>query len=136
MEPLEQLREKIEEFPGYDTHLERRRSDEYVRSYLGEALADMAARCSLAPDVQACLDALLLRVAFADQKAFGTHDGPGAASQTNDGGAVAIADAATIDVADEAKTLDPAFAGRFLGEVAALLDRRDAALRAAAAATP
>ena len=57
MEPLEQLRAKIAGFPGYDGDLERRRSDEYVRSYLGEALADFAGRCTLPAELQARVDA-------------------------------------------------------------------------------
>jgi hypothetical protein len=128
MEPLEQLREKIHGFPGYGTHLERRRSDEYVRSYLGEALTDMAARCTLTPDLQSRVDALVLRVAFADPKAFATHDG--AASDSN--GAVAAADVETLELADRARSVDAQSLSGYIGDVAALLDRRDAALRAAA----
>jgi hypothetical protein len=133
MEPLEQLRERISGFPGYDNHLDRRRSDEYVRSYLGEALAEMGVRCALSPDVQARLDALLLRVGFADPRAFSNHDGT---AESNDGGEVAVEDAATLGVANRAPDVDCASAAAYFDEVSALLDRRDAALRAAAAATP
>ncbi|MGA7095182.1 MAG: hypothetical protein WBX23_14260, partial [Candidatus Cybelea sp.] len=70
MEPLEQLRAKISDFPGYDGELQRRLSDEYVRSYLGEALADLAARGVLPPELRERADDLILRVGFADQHAF------------------------------------------------------------------
>lgn len=131
MEPLEQLREKIQGFPGYDGHLERRRSDEYVRSYLGEALTDMAARVALEPPVQSCVDALVLHVAFADPRAFNAHDGAG-----DTDGAVAAADAATIDLADRASAIDAASAASYVVDVTAAIDRRDEALRAAALKLP
>ncbi len=70
MELLEQLRAKISGFPGYDGELERRLSDEYVRSYLGEALADLAARELLPPELRERVDEAILRVGFADQHAF------------------------------------------------------------------
>lgn len=137
MEPLDWLREKISEFPGYDTHIARRHSDEYVRSYLGEALTDVSARCGLPPDVQSRLDALVLRVAFADPKAFSIHDGAAAADGSHDdGGAVAAADMATVEAADLAATLDCSAAAGYLDSVIALLDERNAALRAAAAKIP
>jgi hypothetical protein len=136
MEPLELLREKISEFPGYDTNIERRRSDEYVRSYLGEALTDMAARFPLAPELQTRIETLVLRVAFGNPKAFDAHDGPGVTNGANDGGAVAAADAATVDVADQAAAVDPASASGYLDNVTAVLDRRDEALRTAALKIP
>ncbi|HVN69746.1 MAG TPA: hypothetical protein VMU38_08875 [Candidatus Binatia bacterium] len=131
MEPLAQLRAKIAEFPGYDSALDRRRSDQFVRSYLGEALADLEARCQLAPEDRARVDALMLRVAFADPTAFDVHDGH-AAARANDGGPIAAADAATVALAGEAATVNADSASRYLDGVTALLDRRDATLRAAA----
>jgi hypothetical protein len=137
MEPLDWLREKIGEFPGYDTHVARRHSDEYVRSYLGEALTDLAVRCRLSADVQSRLDALVLRVAFADPRAFSIHDGAGAADGSHDGGgAVAAADMATVEAADRAATLDCSAVPGYFDSVTALLDERNAALRAAAAKIP
>jgi hypothetical protein len=136
MEPLEQLREKIDDFPGYDTNLARRRSDEYVRSYLGEALTGMAASRPLCAELQARLDALVLRVAFADPKAFNVHDGIGASDSHDDGGAVAEADVATVDLADKAGSVDSASEASYLEAVTVTLDERDAALRAAALKIP
>ncbi len=137
MEPLEQLRARINGFPGYDTYLALRRSDEYVRSYLGEALTDMAARCPLPPEQQVRLEALVLRVAFADPKDFNPHEAVGAGDGSpNDGGAVAVADLATVDAADRAGAVDSASAESYLDGVTVVLDERDATLRAAALKTP
>lgn len=133
MESLELLHAKIRGFPGYDTALERRHSDEYVRSYLGERLSEMAVRCTLPPDLQARVDALLLRVAFANPKDFNAHDVDGV--PVGDDGALATADAATIELADRAETMEPASVAAYLDEVTTALDRRDDALRAIALKT-
>jgi hypothetical protein len=130
MEPLESLREKIAEFPGYDGDVERRRSDEYVRSYLGEALSELGVRCTLSGDVRARLDELILRVGFADPHAFVNRHIVAAEGVTDGGGAVAAADAETIELADRAADLDCAAAAAYLDDVATLLGRRDAAIRA------
>jgi hypothetical protein len=130
MEPLEQLRSKIAGFPGYDDEIERRRSDAYVRSYLGEALADLIARNVLEPAQREQADGLLLRVGFADPHAFVAHHVPGAPAPTEEG-AVAAADAATVTLADRAPSVDAASAAAYLDDVTAALDRRDAAIRAA-----
>jgi hypothetical protein len=130
MEPLELLRSKIAGFPGYDDEFERRRSDAYVRSYLGEALADLIARNVLEPAQREQADGLLLRVGFADPHAFVAHHVPGAPDSTKEG-AVAAADAATVTLADRASSIDAASAAAYLDDVTAALDQRDAAIRAA-----
>jgi hypothetical protein len=134
MDALEQLRARIAGFPGYDDDFDRRRSDEFVRSYLGEALADLHVRCdSLSPELKQRIDALLLRVGFADQKSFAARHGiAGMPSVANSDNSVAAEDAAVVDVADAAGRVEPDAVGRYLDEVAAVLDRRDAAMRAAA----
>jgi len=132
MEPLEALRAKISGFPGYGGELERRRADEYVRAYLGEALAGLGARLSLAPELRQRLDELTLRVAFADQRAFAEHRGAAEEEAGDGSGAVARADAATVALADRASAVDAGSAPRFLDEVTALLDERESAMRAAA----
>jgi hypothetical protein len=136
MKPVEQLRAKIAGFPGYDGDLERRLSDEYVRSYLGEALANLAASNVLPPDLHGRIDALVLRVGFADPRDFATHHIVAAGDAADDGGAVAAADAATVELADRAASLDTASAPRYLDDVAATLDEREAAIRAAALKMP
>lgn len=130
MGPLDQLRARIADFPGYDGDADRRRSDEYVRSYLGEALADLAARCTLRAELKERVEALVLRVGFADPRAFAVHHLVGVKS--SDEPEVAAADAATVEVADRAASVDSESAAGYLDEVAAVLDERDAAIRAAA----
>jgi hypothetical protein len=131
MKPLEELRAKIAGFPGYGSEMQRRLSDEYVRSYLGEALAALAARCTLEPQVRERLDDLIMRVGFADPHAFSNRPTP-AADADDDGGAVAEADFATVELADRAASLDAQAVSSYLDEAVALLDKRDGALRAAA----
>jgi hypothetical protein len=131
VEPLDFLYSKIAGFPGYDGDAERRRSDEYVRSYLGEALTEFAARCTLTPQLQARLDDLVLRLEFADPHDFAIRHNV-AAKSVDDGGVVAAADAAAVDLADRAATCEPAAIGQYMDEVAAVLDNRASAIRAAA----
>ncbi len=131
MGPFEELRAKIAGFPGYDGDLERRRSDEYVRSYLGEALAELAARGALPAELQQRVDELVLRVGFADPRDFASRHVIGAKNVADEGGDVASADAATVELADRAASVDAASASRYLDDVAAVLDERDAAIRAA-----
>lgn len=130
MEPLDFLRSKIAGFPGYDGDLERRHSDEYIRSYLGEALTEFAARCTLTPELQARLDDLVLRLEFADPHDFAVRHNV-AAKSVDDGGAVAAADAAGVELADRAVTFEPGAIAQYMDEVAALLDKRAAAIRTA-----
>lgn len=130
MEPLEKLRTKIAGFPGYDGDVERRRSDSYVRSYLGEALTEFAERCPLSPELQTRLDDLVFRLEFADPHDFAVHHGAVRAGVA-DASAVAAADAATIDIADRAASIDAGSAATYLDEVTAVLDNRAAAMRAA-----
>ena len=135
MDPIEQLREKIAGFPGYEGDIERRRSDAFVRSYLGEALADLSVRCStLSPQLKARVDALLLRVGFADPKAFAVRRSVAEMQGALPGeGTVVAEDVAAVGVADRAPSVEEASVAAYLDEVTATLDRRDATMRAAAA---
>jgi hypothetical protein len=135
MEPLEQLRAKIEGFPGYDSDFERRRSDEFVRSYLGEALTEFAQRGDLTAEQQQRIADLLLRVGFADPRDFATHHIAGAIHEANENDGVAAADAATVELADRAASLDENGTSAYLEEVVALLDARETAIRAVTAKT-
>lgn len=134
MDPLESLRERIPEFPGYGDDLSRRRSDSYVRSYLGEAIASLDARLGdLEPALQQRVDDVLLRVGFADSKSFATHNGLAerTESESDPGKVLAVEDAATLDLADRTKAVDAATLASYLDDVRTLLDRREAAMRAA-----
>ena len=93
-------------------------------------MSEMAERCQLPPDLQTRIDALVLRVAFANPKDFNAHDVDGA--PVSDDGALAGADVATIELADRAETIDPSSVAAYLDDVTVALDRRDEALRAIA----
>ncbi len=136
MEALDELRAKIADFPGYEGDLDLRRSDEYVRAYLGEALAGIGGRCALSPDVRQRLDEVLLRVEFADPRAFAAHRVAGASAPQDGVRAVAQADAATVELADRAASVDAGSAAPFLDDVVAVLGERDAAIRAIALKMP
>lgn len=135
MEPLDRLRAKISGFPGYDSDFERRRSDELVRSYLGEALSELSMRFNLTPELQQRVDELLLRVGFADPRDFAARHIVAGKHSPDDDGAVATADVDTVELADRAASLDAASAAGYLDEVVVLLDGREAAIRAAALKT-
>jgi hypothetical protein len=134
MDPMELLNERIQDFPGYGDDVARRRSDELVRSFLGEMLADLAARCKPSdPAVNERLGDLTFRAGFANQAVFQAYE----AAVLDDSGRSAIegADAAAVNLADVAAALDPRDLSGFLNEVDAAFDGRDAAMRAAATST-
>ncbi|MBV9028614.1 MAG: hypothetical protein JO311_08355 [Candidatus Eremiobacteraeota bacterium] len=131
MDALDRLHARIAGFPGYDADADRRRSDELVRSYLGEALAELAARnAALAAPLREQIDALLLRVGFASQRLFPSHaDGIAMHSAET---TVADADGGIVELADRASGLSPDGVAEYLQVVNDALDRRDAVMRAAA----
>jgi hypothetical protein len=130
MEPLAFLQSKIENFPGYLDETARGRSDELVRSYLGEAIADLEARLtSIPPEVSDRIGALLLRAGFVDQAAYTTYE-----SAARDGAPeerIADDDAAIVEVADRASQVDAAQLPGYLDDVTNALNRRDATMRSA-----
>lgn len=130
MEPLEFLRTKIPDFPGYSEEDGRRRSDELVRSYLGEALAEVSQR--LGP-LEGALDQqmgeLLLRAGFTNQAALKAYEERVHADAHADG--ILSGDVALVELADRAPSVASGGLAEFLNEAAGALDRRDAALRSA-----
>jgi hypothetical protein len=135
MDPLQGLRAKIPDFPGYGDELARRHSDELVRSYMGEALVELSTRLApLESDRRQEIDALLLRVGFADQQAFARHGcGPDEEERGSECDAVLADDVETIELADRAPAIDASALRAYLVAVEKVLERRDATLRAAAA---
>jgi hypothetical protein len=131
MEALEFLKSKIAGFPGYARDDDRRRSDELVRSYLGEALADLEKCLGSSTDSTLAQKAgdLLIRVAFTNQHAYKAYEN--AARTNGDFDAMAAADASTVEVADRAASTDAPGFGTYLDEAAAALDRRDACMSGA-----
>ncbi|MEO6835682.1 MAG: hypothetical protein ABI231_07245 [Candidatus Tumulicola sp.] len=134
MEPLEFLKSKIADFPGYGEDDSRRRSDELVRSYLGEAVAGLEERLGpLDAALGQRLGDLLLRVGFTNQAAYKIYED--AARTKSDYDAMAAADAFAVEVADRAPS-EPAELPAFFNEVGEALDRRDATMSGAVAFAP
>jgi len=131
MNSLELLDERINDFPGYATDVDRRRSDELVRSFLGEMLADLQVKLApLDPGVGEQIGDLMFRAGFTNQIAFRPYE-----SASLDEAAiaeVAAADAQAVNLADVAATVRRDGLASFLGEVTAAFDARDAAMRAVA----
>ena len=131
-QPLEFLKSRIPNFPGYVSDDDRKLSDELVRSYLGERLATLETDDGLSDEVRKTVGELMLRTAFTNQIAYKVYE---EASRTNhDFDAMAAADAATVRLADSAGTVTPADALKFAQQSAQALDGRDLAMRGQAAA--
>ena len=130
MDPSAVVRAHIAQFPGYDGINNCRLSDELVRSYLGEALANAAGGAALPPDLQTRVDALLLRVGFADPQSFPPHGAIAGRVPPQDG-ETEECDAAVVELADRVRSADAASLAGVLDEVTQALDRRQSAMRAA-----
>jgi hypothetical protein len=133
-QPLEFLKGKITDFPGYSDDISRWRSDELVRSYLGEAVADLQQR--LQP-LDAALDErvgdLLIRVGFANPSAYKNFE-DGVRAKI-DADALAIADTHAVEIADRAPSIDAAQLPAYLDDIIESLDQRDAAMSTTVGAT-
>jgi hypothetical protein len=128
MDPLQLLNDKIANFPGYATDDARKVSDEEVRSYLGEALADIEARLALAdPGSAQQIGDLLLRVGFTNQAVYHAYEEKARNAHGPFDG-VPDADARVIELAQRAAQVDAAGLSAYLAEAASALDARDAAM--------
>ena len=102
------LQSAIADFPGYGDDVSRERSDEFVRSYVGERLADLQQRLQpLDAALGDRIEALVLRSAFVNQAAYKLYDDGNDRSTINVDGVV-TADAAAVAVADRASSIDAA----------------------------
>ncbi len=72
MDASDAIRARIPGFPGYANEMGRRLSDEMIRSYVGEAVADASAR--LDRGMSERVGALLMRAGFINQAAFGPFE--------------------------------------------------------------
>jgi hypothetical protein len=135
MDPLQLLNEKITNFPGYGGEDERRLSEEMVRSYMGEALADLQVRLSpLDAAMTERVGDLLFRAGFTNQSAFRAYDNATVAESVV--AAVAKSDAHLIEIADKAPGIDAAGLGAYLDEIRTSFDMRDAAMKSIPTADP
>lgn len=127
MDDADAVRAQIPNFPGYATLADRRLADELVRSYLGEALSELAARHpDFFADAHDGYQRLIMRAGFMNQLAFHAFeyaDGD-AARQA----AVAAGDRSLLTVADRSGAVDASGIPSYLDDVTAAFDRRDAAM--------
>jgi len=124
--PETDLKTKIDGFPGYGDDEAREKSDELVRSYLGERLAELQQRLEpLDASLNDRLGDLLMRTVFTNQAVHKLYDG---GSTDVDLDAVARADEQTIALADQASSIDSAELGAYLISVSKILDEREAAM--------
>lgn len=133
MTPTEFLSEQIAGFPGYADEDGRRMADELVRSYMGEALAELQVRLApLDAATEGRIGDLLIRIGFTNQSAFRTF--LEAARTRTDFDDVAAADQRVVEIADDAGTVDAAGLPAYLDTVVEAFDRRDAVMSHFAAA--
>ncbi|HLI95288.1 MAG TPA: hypothetical protein VKT72_04260 [Candidatus Baltobacteraceae bacterium] len=76
MDALERIRSAIAGFAGYDDVSRRRASDEQIRAFVGEVLAELPALeiDNLTAEDRACYDRVLLRCEFINQHVFRLFD--------------------------------------------------------------
>lgn len=127
MDALERIRSLIEGFAGYDEGPLRRRSDEQIRGFVGEALAGLAAAevDGLPAEERSCYDRVLLRCEFANQDAFRVFDTDPTPQRIE---ATLIAD---VHVVEAASSLAAVASERLSGMLAMLdeaFDLRDSAM--------
>jgi hypothetical protein len=122
MEDLAFLRERIQSYADYTNDDDRRRCDEQVRAYLGEALARVVERLAPADPVAETLERVVLRCQFADQRVIRAFD-----VEAFDAGIIAALrqhDRELVNLADRAATLDAAALRVYVADVDAKLDAR------------
>ncbi|HEY8312912.1 MAG TPA: hypothetical protein VIG51_01955 [Candidatus Baltobacteraceae bacterium] len=123
MAALEQIRSAIADFDGYGDEESRRRSDQLIRSYLGERLAAYRSEHG----DSGAFDALVLRCEFMDQRIFKAFE-----SSNPDRGridALLAADLEVVALAGRTAALGLEDLPGFVNASNAALDRRDAAMR-------
>lgn len=128
MTPLEDIKSKIPDYPGYADRDLRARSDEMVRGYAGRRLAQIAERLNgtLPQEVRDEYDASLVRCQFTNQSAFKTI----VEAEGENFDSLVAADQALVDLADRADQVSAETLPGFLKDVAAALDGRDVAMDA------
>lgn len=127
MDDADAVRAQIPDFPGYAVLADRRRSDELIRSYLGEALSELADRhADFFADRHEAYQRLLMRAGFMNQLAF--HAFEYADEDEARQAAVAASDRAVLELADRASDVDASAIAAYLTGITVAFDARDAAM--------
>ena len=128
------LQSAIPGFPGYGDDESREKSDEYVRSYVGERLADLQERLQpLDAALGERIETLLLRSAFVNQAAYKFYAGSDHSAIDVD--AVIAADSDAVKLADRASSIGAAQLPQYLDDITRAFDARDAAMSGARSVT-
>jgi hypothetical protein len=126
MDALMQIRAKINAFPGYASEDDIRRSDEFIRAYVGERLSELQERLGDGSAADS-LEPLIERSAFANQRALRPLEEPNLHLEVP---ALFDADLALLEAADRATSVAPAGVGAFCASLTEAFDARDAAMSA------
>ncbi|MGD0476036.1 MAG: hypothetical protein ABSB70_22835 [Candidatus Velthaea sp.] len=116
------LHERIESYAGYTNDIDRQRSDEQIRAYVGEALTRLRERLHPQAAAGEALERLLVRCEFADQGVAHAFDAVNVGA--DEIAATAAADRELVRLADRANDVDAAQAGSLFAQIAAAFDRR------------
>lgn len=127
MDALERIRSIISGFAGYDEALHRRLSDEQVRGFVGEVLAELPAVeiDNLTAEERAAYDRVLLRCEFVNQDVFRVFDADPSRQRIE---ATLLADAQVIETACGLRAVNPAKPNGVIAALSEAFDKRDAAM--------
>jgi len=130
MDALERIRSTIAGFAGYDDVTCRRLSDEQIRGFVGEVLAELPAPAidNLTPDDRACYDRVLLRCEFINQQVFRTFDTDPTPQRIE---ALLLADVLVVEAASTLRAQTGDKPDGVLAALSEAFDKRDAAMQLA-----
>ncbi len=130
MDALERIRSFIDGFAGYTEAMQRRVSDEQIRAFVGEALAQLPAVeiDNLDADERAHYDRVLLRCEFINQDVFRVFDSDPTTLRIE---ATLTADVLVVEAAEALTATQTATITHLLVQLGEAFDKRDAAMQIA-----
>jgi hypothetical protein len=128
MDALERVRSFIDGFAGYAQAEHRRVSDEQIRAFVGEALAQLPAVDvdSLDAGERTYYDRVLLRCEFINQDVFHVFDTDPTPARIE---ATLLADIAVVEAAAALRAVEHDVFTDLLMQLGEAFDKRDAAMR-------
>lgn len=128
MDPLARIRAIISGFAGYEEAPHRRLSDEQLRGFVGEVLAELPAVeiDGLTADERSCYDRVLLRCEFINQDVFRIFDTEPTPQRIE---ATLAADVELIEVASALRAERGSKPDGVLVALSDAFDKRDAAMQ-------
>lgn len=117
----------ISGFAGYEEPAQRRLSDEQIRGFVGEVLAELPAVeiDALTPEERSCYDRVLLRCEFINQDVFRVFDSEPTPQRVK---AALTADVEVIEVACSLRDVLEHKPDGMLAALSEAFDKRDAAM--------